>query len=374
MKETLIQVRNSIFSFKYRYILKPLFFLNDPEEVHDGIIHVGSYLGKFSLGQKITKIFFNYENKVLEQTILGIDFKNPIGLAAGFDKNAELTAILPYVGFGFEEIGSVTGEYCEGNPKPRLWRLKKSKSLVVWYGLKNNGCENIFNKLKDITFTFPVGVSVAMTNNEHNGIVENAIQDFAKAFTTLESLATYITVNISCPNTCAGQPFLDPINLELLLTKLDTIETKKPIFVKLSPDLSEELVIEILEVLKRHRVHGIIATNLTKKRNNKKIIEVDIPVNGGLSGKVVEDLSNELISFIYKREGNRFVLIGCGGVFTAADAYKKIRLGASLIQLATGMIFEGPQVISSINQGLVKLLQKDGFRSLSEAIGADNKR
>ena len=212
---------------------------------------------------------------------------------------------------------------------------------------------------------------MAMTNCQENLILENGIQDFAKAFKTMEPIADYLTVNISCPNTIGGQPFIEPQNLAALFLTLDKIPTVKPIFIKLSPDLVREQLDLLLEVARYHRIHGIICANLTKKRENKNIIETTVPAVGGISGKVVQNLADEMLAYIYKKEGKRFTLIGCGGIFTATDAYKKIRLGASLLQLITGMIFKGPQVISEINRGLVKLIARDGYKNISEAVGAD---
>jgi len=366
-----IYYRNKIIHGLYISLLKPIFFHNDPETVHDHMTKFGVWLGSHSLSQKVVTHLFGYKNKSLEQNILGINFKNPIGLSAGFDKNAELTDILPSVGFGFGEVGSITANRCAGNPKPRLWRLQNSKSLAVYYGLKNNGCEAIAVKLRNKKFKAPIGISVAMTNSQENTHIKSAVLDYAKAFKTMAPLASYTTVNISCPNTLGGQPFLLPHNLDYLFDILDPIPTEKPIFIKLSPDLTAGELNNLLDIARAHRIDGIICTNLTKKRNNPKILDSNVPAVGGLSGKVVEDLSNKLLSYIYQREKDRFILIGSGGVFSAEDAYKKIRLGASLVQLITGMIFEGPQVISEINRGLVELLKKDGYNNISEAVGVD---
>jgi dihydroorotate dehydrogenase len=363
--------RNKAIHGLYVGILKPFFFRQDPENVHDLMTRVGARLGKYSLGRAITRSFFGYKNAALSQDLLGMHFENPVGLSAGFDKNAELTDILPSVGFGFAEVGSITGERCEGNPKPRLWRLPKSESLVVYYGLKNDGCEAISSRLVGKHFDIPIGVSVAMTNCAENLVLESAIEDFAKAFRVMESIGDYITVNISCPNAQGGQPFIDPNKLDRLFITLDKISTKKPVFIKLSPDLSNGELDAILEVARKHRINGIITTNLTKNRDNPRIIDKDVPKVGGMSGKVLQDLADETLKYIYKKEGKRFILIAVGGIFTAEDAYKRIRLGASLIQLIAGMIFEGPQVISEINRGLAELLKKDGFTNISQAIGVD---
>jgi dihydroorotate dehydrogenase len=363
--------RNKIIHGLYLGVFKPIFFLQDPEMVHDYMIRVGAVLGKYSWGRAITRGLFDYESKNLSQDILGLHFGNPIGLSAGFDKNAELTSILSSVGFGFTEVGSITGEKCAGNPKPRLWRLPKSESLVVYYGLKNDGCENISKKLNGKHFDIPVGVSVAMTNCSENLVLESAIKDFAKAFRVMDPIGNYIAVNISCPNAKGGQPFIDSQKLNDLFNVLDKIPTKKPVFIKLSPDLSHIELDSILEVACQHRINGIITTNLTRKRDNPKIIDENIPRQGGISGKAVKDLSDDTLAYISKKEGKKFVLIASGGIFTAEDAYKKIRLGASLVQMITGMIYEGPQVIGEINRGLVELLKKDGFANISQAIGVD---
>jgi dihydroorotate dehydrogenase len=371
MQSPAIQFRNKIIGFLYKGILKPVFFRFDPEKVHDRMICFGKALGKSKSGQKITAYLFDYSHKGLEQDILGIHFRNPIGLAAGFDKNAELTQVIHKVGFAFEEVGSITGFECLGNPKPRLWRLKESEGLVVYYGLKNDGAEIISQRMKNLKPTGIIGTSVAMTNCLANLDTDTAVNDYTKAFSAFVDIGDYFTINISCPNTEGGQPFNDYLKLDILLNKIDQIETKKPIFIKLSPDMSFEGLEKILDVAKQHRVHGIITTNLTKNKNNPKILDKNIPKVGGISGKPVNSLSDDMIAFIRKREGNRFIIIGCGGIFTAEDAYRKIRNGASLVQMITGMIFQGPQTISEINRGLVELLRRDGFKNISEAVGVD---
>jgi len=373
MKNFFVSIRNAFIKFFYKNLLKPIFFKMDPENAHDMMSDMGKILGKNFIGRGLTSLSFGYSNPALHQKILGIDFKNPVGLAAGFDKNAELTDIIPKVGFGFEEVGSITGEPCEGNQKPRLWRLKKSQALVVNYGLKNDGCEKISERLKNKKFIFPVGISIAKTNAPNTCETDAGVKDYVKAFKHFTNIGAYFTINISCPNAYGGQPFTDPAKLKKLLTELDKIPTEKPIFLKFSPDITKANLDEILHIATQHRIHGFICTNLTKPRDNKKIIDKDVPQVGGISGKVVEDLADEMIKHLYQKTKGKYIIIGLGGVFNAADAYKKIKLGSSLVQLITGMIYEGPEVISEINLGLVKLLKKDGYKNISEAIGADNK-
>ena len=394
MKNLIFKIKSLFLNFGYKFFAKPYFFAQDPERVHDDMISLGKVLGRFGLTRFFIKLAFNYQDKILETNLAGLKLKNPIGLAAGFDKDAEITDILPAVGFGLVEVGSITGKACTGNLKPRLWRLPKSNSLVVYYGLKNKGCEEIVERLKKSiakktggntenrvdNFQIPVGFSVAMTNIPENANIETAINDYAYAFKKVSEIANYITVNISCPNITCGEEklFLVPENLEKLLTRLDQIilsqpeKFDKPVFVKMSPDLELNVIDEILNILDRHRISGIICTNLTKKRDPNLVVEKDVPENGGLSGVPVRELSDKLLAYLYKKVGHRFVLIGCGGTFSAKDAYRKIRLGASAVQLITGMIYVGPQLVGHINCELAELLKKDGFKNVSEAVGVDN--
>ncbi len=371
MLERLISARNYILEKKYKWILKPILFRFDPENAHNKISGIGNFLGKYSITKKIVSILWNYSNETLAQNILGINFKNPVGLSAGFDKNAELTEIIPLIGFGFMEVGSITGDACAGNPKPRLWRLKKSKSLAVYYGLMNDGCEAVAKKLKGKKFAIPIGINVAKTNCKKTADTEKAIEDYLKTYKAFINIGDYCVINISCPNAFGGQPFTDSVKLNALLQKIMSIPKNKPIFLKLSPDLSKKEIDEIIVIATRWKIDGFICTNLTKNRNNKNIIDENVSKLGGFSGKVLNNLSDELLRYVYKKTNGKFIIIGSGGIFTAEDAYRKIKAGASLVQLITGMVFEGPQLISDINKGLVKLLKADGYKNIFEVIGKE---
>ncbi|MEK6846050.1 MAG: dihydroorotate dehydrogenase (quinone), partial [Nanoarchaeota archaeon] len=268
------------------------------------------------------------------------------------------------------------GEPCAGNPKPRLWRLPKHKSIVVYYGLKNPGCTAIAKKLAGKKFAFPLGISVAKTNCPETVDIDAGIRDYVKAFQTLEPYADYLTINISCPNAYGGQPFTDEKKLEQLLGETDKIKTKKSVFLKISPDLSKEQINQLLKVTQKHNVQGWIISNLTKEREKSGISPEEFSKvgPGGLSGKLVEKRANEMISYVYQKTGGKLTIIGVGGIFTAEDAYEKIRRGASLLQMITGMIFEGPQVVGKINHGLVKLLEQDGYQNIAEAVGAYHRK
>lgn len=369
-------LRTHIISTVYQSILKPILFRFDPEDVHEHMTRVGSFLGNHKMTRVITKQLFDFKHASLEQVVAGIHFKNPIGLAAGFDKNAQLVEILPDVGFGFEEIGSVTGEPCSGNARPRLWRHPNEKSLRVYYGLKNDGAEIIAKRLKSppltkgraregSVFRFPVGVSIAKTNCEKTCDTTAGIADYVKAYLAFQHVGDYITLNISCPNAFGGQPFTEVAQLDQLLCAFNAIRDARPIFLKLSPDVSESELHALAEVALTHNIQGFITSNLTKQHTYG---------NGGLSGKAQAQKSIDHLTYLRKTFGNAFILIACGGIFTAEDAYHRIRHGASLIQLITGMIYEGPQVVGEINRGLVKLLKRDGFTSITEAIGVDIKK
>lgn len=335
----------------------------DPEFVHDLFIWIGRILNSNFLTRFVVWMNFSYSNKVLEQKVAGIKFKNPIGLAAGFDKNARIINLMKDVGFGYTEVGSITAKPCKGNPKPRLWRHPKEKSIRVHYGLMNEGVKKIASRLKRKSFKLPVGTSIAKTNCKSTGETKVAIADYVKSFKKLNKIGDFFVINISCPNAYGGVPFTDRTRLDKLLRALRKIETKKPIFLKMSPDLSKKELEDAISLAKKYKLEGFICTNLSKKFKKTG--------PGGMSGKVVEDAANKMIKTIYKKTKGEFTIIGVGGIFSAEDAYKKIRLGASLLQLITGMIYEGPQLIGQINEGLTELLKRDGFKNISEAIGVD---
>jgi dihydroorotate dehydrogenase subfamily 2 len=359
-------------SFLYARVAKPFFFRRDAEAVHDRVLAVGRCLGRSAFTRSIASALWRYEHPALHQEVLGIRFPNPIGLAAGFDKNAELTNILPSVGFGFVEVGSVTGQPCAGNPKPRLWRLPETRGLVVNYGLKNDGCDAIGQRLRGRQFAIPVGVSIAKTNSPATVDTVAGIADYVRAFRALHDVGDYVTVNISCPNAYGGEPFTDPERLDQLLAAIDAVASPKPIVLKLPADIAVGDLDALVRVADRHRVRGLIVSNLTKRRDAATIQQDELirVGKGGISGKPVTPLANALLSHLWRTVGDRYVLIGCGGVFSAEDAYEKIRLGASLVQVITGMIFCGPQLIGEINHGLVRLLARDGFPTIHEAVGS----
>lgn len=349
----LLLTRNKIIGFFYRKILKPILFTTDPEFVHDRFIMLGKFLGKVPFGKSITKLLFYYKSKNNFIELKGIKFPNRVGLAAGFDKNAQLIPILGSVGFGFMEVGSITAKKCAGNPKPRLWRLKETQSLVVYYGLKNNGVDEISQRIKNLLPSdIPVFASLAKTNDQETCDIDSGVEDYFYSYQKIleEKLnISAFVVNISCPNTFGGEPFTDKISFNLLMAKLHSIKKEKPIFIKMGANLTDKELFDILDSCKEYNIDGVICTNLNKDRKTVKIVDKVVPEKGGLSGKAVEKISNEMIRKVRKYMGEEFVIIGCGGVFSYEDYKAKLDAGANLVQLITGMIFQGPQLISDIN-------------------------
>lgn len=356
----------------YQKVLRPVLFKFDAEKVHNFVISFGNKISNYQLAKSLIKKLYYYENERLNLNRFNINFKNPIGLAAGFDKNALLTRVIPYFGFGFMEVGSITAKKCEGNPKPRLFRLPEDKSIVVNYGLYNDGAVSISKHLHNKKFLIPTGISIAKTNDK-NITGENAIKDYCKSFKLFKSIGSYTTINISCPNAENGTTFCeDSLLLEKLLIEINKIETKKPSLLKISPDINEEQLIKIIKLTKKYNIGGLIISNLSKNRGKLKLKTKKYIVNsylGGISGKPIQEISNNLLKKTYTLSKGKISIIGCGGIFNAEDAYKKLKLGASLVQLLTGMIYQGPGIVKEINQGLITLMKKDGFNDINEVIG-----
>lgn len=367
----------SIIRFSYKHILKRFLFVFDPESVHDRMTSFGKLLGSNVFFRDLTSSIFRYRDPVLSQTVGGISFENPVGLSAGFDKDANLIKILPSVGFGFETVGSVTYEAYEGNPKPRLYRLKKSKALVVYYGLKNDGVKNILKKIlksKETVPNFPLCISVAKTNSDKTKIEKDGIEDYFNCLAELvnNNAGDFYEINISCPNTFGGEPFTTPEKLDNLLKKLSSLNLVKPVFIKMPINLEWNIFKKLLDVIVNYNfVTGVTIGNLNKDYKSPTIKDkIPAHLKGGISGKPTWELSNNLISQTYKEYGDKLKIIGVGGIFSAEDAYEKIKRGATLVELITGMIFEGPQLIGDINRGIAKLLKQDGYQSVEEAVGS----
>lgn len=364
----------------YKNIAKPIMFANHPDKVHEGMIRMARGVQRIPLVRDVPKMWAHKNDKYLAQEIHGIIFKNPIGLSAGLDKNADTVGVMRAVGFGWMTAGSVTAEPCAGNPRPWFHRLKKSRSLVVNVGLANRGSEAVAKRIAHYPtklFTnFPLNVSAAKTNSQEVVSEIEGIRDYCKTLSLMEdeSNVRMHEINISCPNTYGGEPFTTPELLENLLLAIDELSLEKPVFVKMPINLEWTEFNSLLDVIVRHNIQGLSIGNLFKNRAKAKISdELPDTVKGNLSGVPCREISTELIRKTYEVYGDKLTIIGIGGVFTAQDAYDKIKAGASLVAMVTGVIFEGPQVVGEINRGLVELLRQDGFSNLAEAIGQDIK-
>jgi dihydroorotate dehydrogenase len=365
-----------VYAWVYRNFTKKFLFLFDPEFVHDFITSVGGKIGNVGISRSVIKKLFYVKTRKLSQVYFGISFDNPVGLAAGFDYQAKLTNTLPLLSFGFQTIGTITNHPYEGNPKPRLGRLAKSRSLMVNKGFKNPGIKEIVKKLQKKEFKIPVGLSIGKTNSTKHMAQVEAIDDIVSAFKIAECSRvnfSYYELNISCPNLFGDVDFYPPENLRELLKAVTDLKLKKTLLIKMPIEKTDEQTMEMLDVITQFPVAGVIFGNLQKNRKDKSLNAEEVkrfPV-GNFSGKPTEQRSNELIELTYRNYGKKLIIIGCGGIFNAQDAYRKIKLGASLVQLVTGLIFEGPQLVAQINLDLKELLRKDGFINISEAIGKE---
>lgn len=353
-------ISSALFASAYQNLLKPLLFRFDAEKVHDSFTALGKIAGSNQTAQFLTELLFSYKNPSLEKTVDGIFFPNPTGLSAGFDYNGELTDILPMVGFGWHTIGTVTLHPYEGNTPPRLGRFPKSKALLVNKGFKSRGAEVIIKQLSKKTFHIPTGISIGSTNKHFNSVKEQ-LSDIAHCFQLFERSKlqhAYYELNISCPNTFGGQPFTQPNALNTLLAITDTLDISRPVYIKMPIDQSKKQTLEMLKVASRHNIQGLIFGNLTKDHTNPDVHPSDAAAwknrTGNVSGKPTWHRSNALLQLSKAHYKDRFTLIGTGGVFSGQDAATKLDLGADLVQLISGMIFQGPQLIGQINSYLAK--------------------
>lgn len=340
----------------YKFI-RSILFLFDPEKVHYATARMIRIV-LFIPGMKsIWNSIYSVNDKQLERTVFGITFKNPVGLAAGFDKNASMYNDLSYCGFGFIEIGTVTPVGQPGNDKPRLFRLKKDEAIINRMGFNNDGVQNAVENLKNRKTSIIIGGNIGKNKNTEN---EHAVDDYLKSFEALFNHVDYFVVNVSSPNT----PNLRALQEKEPLTKLlmalqelnDTKPKRKPILLKIAPDLTNEQLDDIISIVQDVKLDGVIATNTTISRDNLKTskLEVEKIGAGGVSGKPLTNRSTEVIRYLATKSNKSFPIIGVGGVHTEKDALEKLDAGADLIQLYTGFIYEGPRLVKRINSALLK--------------------
>jgi len=379
----------------YRSVLLPILFSGlktDPEWIHNRVLNMLSFMDTYSDSQLISRIqtmmekFFCFENTRLEQNLWELNFKNPVGLAAGYDKDGLAINTWPRFGFGFAELGTVTFHEQPGNPQPRLFRLPKDRAVLNRMGFNNQGTAALAKRLQGQSKTnsfippsfFPYGINIGKSKITS---LEAAATDYLESFRLLKSWGDYFVVNVSSPNTPGLRSLQNADNLSKILAVLqEENQGNKPILVKIAPDLENEAIASILDLIKEYQISGIIATNTTINREGlkTKIIpatgKLVTEEAGGISGTPLTKRSTEIIQFIWQETEGKLPIIGVGGIFTAEDAWEKITAGASLIQLYTGWVYQGPGIIKQILQGLLQKLDEHELNSISEAVGLANNR
>ncbi|MEQ6118686.1 quinone-dependent dihydroorotate dehydrogenase [Reichenbachiella sp. MALMAid0571] len=341
----------------YKSVIRPFLFLMAPEQAHNFTFSILKMVKAVPGLRQLIQLFSDYQHPSLERELFGLKIKNPVGLAAGLDKNAEAIDVMSSFGFGFIEIGTVTPKPQGGNPKPRMFRLPKDKSLINRMGFNNDGVVTIKNRLTKRKSKVLVGGNIGKNKLTPN---ENAIDDYLICFNELFDQVDYFVVNVSSPNTPGLRELQEKEPLmKLLQTLMDENNKKhnpKPILLKIAPDLTNEQLDDIVEIVNETKISGVIATNTTIDRNNlltdKQTVE-DIG-NGGLSGAVLAKRSTDVIRYLSERSNGKIPLIGVGGIASAEDVIEKLEAGASLVQVYSGLIYEGPGLVKKINKKLVQ--------------------
>ena len=340
----------------YKKVLKPIFFRIHPEKMHAMVLVLGEFFGYLPPARYLLRLIYGYRGPDIAKVVDGVRYERPVLLSAGFDCDARLTQVLASLSFGGEEVGSVTALPCEGNPRPWQTRLVRNKSLIVFKGLRNRGADRTIKHIlsKKRIPGYVIGISIASTNNSCVANEDDALKDFLTTFKKMNEagVGDYYTINISCPNSYSGkdgETFANPRLLTVMINELQKIPTTKPVYFKMPINLEWPEFNELLKIIDTSPYQGVIIGNL-----NKKYAMLDHPEDapkeyrGGLSGKPCFALSNDLIAKTRETYGKRFTIIGVGGIFSGEDALTKFRAGADLVQLITGMVFEGPGLMKEI--------------------------
>ena len=341
----------------YKLLVRPLLFSFDPEWVHYFTLNTLKLLNKIPFSSWLFRKIYSYQNSSLEKELFGIKFKNPVGLAAGFDKNGKYIKEMSNLGFGFIEIGTITPKPQPGNPKKRLFRVQNDLAIINRLGINNDGNILCAERLKKNNSDVVIGGNIGKNTTTSN---ENADKDYIQNFEILHQYVDYFVLNVSCPNVSNFTKLQDVEFLKKLVPQLKKINStkpkKKPILIKISPDLNQDQLDETIDLIRSENLDGIIATNTTTSRNNLKTNKSKIEKfgNGGLSGEPLKNKSTEVIRYISKKTKGNLPIIGVGGIMNPKDALDKIKAGADLIQLYTGFIYEGPSIVKKINQYLIK--------------------
>ena len=341
----------------YKLFIRRFLFLFDPEKIHYFTFSLIRFLCKVPFFSSIFRAMYLIEDKRLERNLFGITFKNPVGLAAGFDKNAVLYNELANFGFGFIEIGTVTPKGQEGNPKKRLFRLKDDQGIINRMGFNNDGLETAIVQLKKNKGKLIIGGNIGKNTQTSP---QNYTNDYEECFKGLHPYVDYFVLNVSCPNVGSHEKLNDKeylLELILAIQNLNLLEpTQKPILLKIAPDLNNNQLDEIIEIVAETKIDGIIASNTSTSRSGLKASKKQLQEigNGGLSGLPIKEKSTRVIKYLKDTSNKAFPIIGVGGIHSAKDALEKIEAGADLVQIYTGFIYEGPGLIKQINKALLK--------------------
>ena len=341
----------------YKLFIRRFLFLFDPEKIHYFTFSLIRFLCKVPFFSAIFRAMYLIEDKRLERNLFGITFKNPVGLAAGFDKNAVLYNELANFGFGFIEIGTVTPIGQEGNPKKRLFRLKDDQGIINRMGFNNDGLETAIEQLKKNKGKLIIGGNIGKNTQTSP---QNYTNDYEECFKGLHPYVDYFVLNVSCPNVGSHEKLNDKeylLELILAIQNLNLLEpTQKPILLKIAPDLNNNQLDEIIEIVAETKIDGIIASNTSTSRSGLKASKKQLQEigNGGLSGLPIKEKSTRVIKYLKDTSNKAFPIIGVGGIHSAKDALEKIEAGADLVQIYTGFIYEGPGLIKQINKALLK--------------------
>jgi dihydroorotate dehydrogenase (fumarate)/dihydroorotate dehydrogenase len=365
-------------STAYRTWLRPLLFRCDAERVHLATLRVAAGVGAVAAGRAALRAVYGFEDERLRTRVGGIDFPNPVGLPAGFDKNGVATPALAALGFGSIDVGSVSARASAGNPdRPRLFRIPADEGLIVFYGVPNDGAAAVAARLARVRLPVPLGVSLVETNSGTPAPADAVIAELAEAARRFVGIATYLALNLNCPNSAGGfSHFDDPAHLRALLAALGGIERLPPVFIRVTPPRHPRGIDAVLEAIDPFPfVKGLSFYDPKHDlRPRLRTPAADLArMRGSVSAPLALEWTQATIREWYRRiDRKRLVLIGVGGIRSAEDAYRTIRLGASLVQLYTALVYQGPGVVREIKRGLVRLLERDGFRGIGEAIGVDN--
>jgi dihydroorotate dehydrogenase len=341
----------------YKHLIRPVFFLFGPEKIHHFVVLVIKSTFQIPGVSWIADKLFSVKNPDLERNVFGLHFKSPVGLAAGFDKDATFYNEFSHLGFAFIEIGTVTPKGQPGNPKPRSFRVSKDRALINRMGFNNHGAEEAVENLKKRKTKIIIGGNLGKNTMTPN---DKAVDDYIFTFNKLYEHVDYFVVNVSCPNISDLHKLQDKDSLMIILNGLIVERAKKsgykPILLKISPDLNFSQIDEVLEIVAETKIDGIVATNTTTGRYNLTIDEQEIKHigNGGMSGAPLRERSTEIIRYISMKTNGKLPIIGVGGIMTSEDAIEKLRAGASLVQIYTGFIYEGPFLAKRINNAVLK--------------------